>query len=250
MIKANALYNHSLFRQFGGSTESISSSVMIFHPVKEPGHYEGIIYKNDIPAGSFVVDCSESNPESQADIDLSDFAPGMKTTQECCTESPQRIFRVKKEGYLLFFASKGTDGYSVMLSPASPPRERKSYFTKKPEHGDIALIMLVRPGAYQISTSERKSCNLSVEMPERIHNYHQLLQQPVTLTITEGGFDKDSITIAPGQGLVVHIEYGTSLYIKLQKPYDPAQESREEGSRFRWTKPETEDKGKEGKKKK
>lgn len=240
-MKSSALLNQSLFRQFGGHTNSLSSSVMVCHPLA-PGTYHGAVYHKDSPVGNFIVYCQPGEVPAQADIDLSGFIN--KTDGSCDCTTNEIIYKVKDGGFAVFYSSQGESGFHVELKN----EEKGNYSTRKLKKGDIVISLLLRPGSYEVTGSDKQRLALSVDVPRDDKNYQEYLSTPTSVTLTDKGFMPASIKAMPGQGLVVKLEADSHVAVKLLEATAIKDENKK-GSRHRWTKPIPPTFKKKGKKK-
>jgi hypothetical protein len=227
-MKTNALFNPAFFRRFNDTSQSINSSLMIFHPLKE-GTYTADVYQNNKLLGDFAISCSANESNTQADIDLSKFINTQKGDCSCDKELKTN-FTIKQDGYLVFFTSSGENGFHVDLKKGKDV----IYSTKKLQKGDLLVSIILRPGLYEITGSGAK-CTLSVDIPKELDDYQKYLSQSTNISLTAQGFSKNEITAYPGSGLVISLEAISNIDIKMIKPYDAPKSKKEI---HRWTKPE------------
>lgn len=227
-MKTNALFNPAFFRRFNDTSQSINSSLMVCHPLKE-GNYTAHVYQNNKLLGDFDITCSATETQTQADIDLSHFID-VKKENCCCEEGAKRFFSVKQDGYIVFFTSNGENGFHVDLKKGN----EVFYSTKKLQKGDLVITIILRPGLYEITGASGK-CTLSVDVPTELEDYQKHLSQANNITLTAQGFSKNEIKAYPGNGLVISLETPSPIDIKMVKPYDVPSPKKET---HRWVKPE------------
>ncbi len=232
-MKANLTLNKSLFRTFGGSTASLSSTIVLCHPLSTIGSYEGVVYRNKQVTGQFTVSCDETAIDPQVDIDLPTFT---SFTQSDCNCQERQHFQVKKSGYLVFFSSTGEDGYHVELTSTDKQREASVYTTQKPVTGDIVLCTLLRPGAYQVTDDRNHQCTVSVGIPDDRQSTDTFNPEKHTIRLSATGFSTQSMSIVSLQPVIVALETNTGLIVKLVEPYK-VDEPTDTPKRFRWQKP-------------
>ncbi len=233
-MKSSTTLNQSIFRKFGGSTKSISSSMIVCHPL-EVGTYHGVVYHNNKQVGSFVVHSREGAEVSQADLDLSEFIFNTSKPCDCCAVG--KIYSIVPGGYAVFFSSRGEQGFSVELSSEKIQKGEKPYSTQELRKGDVVIAMVLRPGVYEVSANNQKA-ELKVDVPKDLKDYQKILATPIAISLSDKGFSKGSLVTMPGQGLVINLEVGGSVDLKLLK----ATEIKVEPKRtitHRWVKPQT-----------
>ncbi|MGX7667177.1 hypothetical protein [Flavobacterium pedocola] len=218
-MQANTIMNKSLFRNFGGSTQNINASIMVAHPVYS-GTYNGTVYQHGKLLGQFELLSSEQQTETQVDIDLSVFTKSLKLQDDCDCKSMERKYSVKDKGYVFFFVSGSEDGFHIELEPFDKKNAQggRRYSTKQLQKGDIVVSLIMRPGIYEITGSEKEKCSLTVEVPKDLENYKHYLSQSTSVILSERGFDKKEIKTAPGEGIVVILEKDSNIEVALLKP--------------------------------
>ena len=227
-MRSNTLPNQSIFRTYGGSTNSLSSAMMICHPLAK-GDYSGTVFHNGRMAGHFTIHCSDNEEATQADVDLSTFINA--ATGNCDCHTSDKSFNLNAGGYVVLYSSGGESGFHAEISGS----DKTSYTTQKPERGDIVISMLLRPGSYEVTGGKQKM-DLSVEEPKDYKNYQEILSSANTVSLSEKGFSNTSMRSIPGQGLVIKLETGGPVTVKLVKatPIKPVRTATR-----RWVKPST-----------
>ena len=213
-MKSNASLNKSFFRKFGGNTKSINSGIMICHPLQS-GVYRGIVFQNNNRLGEFNIQCDDKNETQQADVDLSAFVNGKK--EQCGYMGDDKVYNIRSGGYAVFFASRGLDGFHVELLANDNKKQRDAYTTQNLKKGDLVVSMLLRPGAYEVTDSDKSKLKLSVDVPKDNKDYQHYLNTPNMVTLSEKGFEPATIEAKPGQGLVVKLDKDSNLDVKLIK---------------------------------
>lgn len=232
-MKTNAVLNRSLFRRFGGNTQSIHSGIMIIHPVQD-GMHSGIVFQNKKRVGEFMLHCEAKNEMTQADIDLSAYAN--TKADDCGCKGSGKTYDIKSGGYIVFYSSKGDEGFHVELSTGETEKTGSRYTTQDLKKGDIVMSLLMRPGVYQIGDSRKRKLELLVDIPDDRAAYQKALSGASMVTLTEKGFVPAAIKTLPGQGLAIRLETDSSnLDIALEKatPIAPGKTSEQK----RWVKP-------------
>jgi hypothetical protein len=101
----------------------------------------------------------------------------------------------------------------------------------------------MRPGIYEITGSKKEKCNLTVEIPKELENYKQYLSQSTSINLSENGFDKKEIKVAPGEGIAIILEIDSNIDLSLIKPIDVIVKDSTTKS-HRWQKPPSSKSGK------
>lgn len=244
-MKTNTILNQSLFRQFGGSTKRISSSITICHPLSE-GTYQGTVFHNKAPVGNFAVRCLDKEEKAQADVDMSAFV-NIKADGSCDCKSNDRIYSIRPNGYVVFFSSQGESGFHVELQREEKEAKNKGYSTKALKKGDIVISMVLRPGVYEV-TGNKSKMKLTVDVPLDYKDYQRFLETPALVSLNESSFSKSELNIMPGQGLVIQLETNVNVEVKLLKPTEVKAEPKRGKLKHGWVRPITPKYKKRGKK--
>jgi hypothetical protein len=231
-MKSNTILNQSIFRQYGGSSKSISSGVMVCHPLAV-GKYSGIVFQNNNRVGEFIIRCDDKEETPQADIDMSKFIN--QKGDNCGCEGDGKEYNIRSGGYAVFFSSLGENGFHAELFAGERQKEGKTYTTQKLEKGDLVVSMLLRPGSYEVAGSNKSKMNLTVDVPKDYKDYQQYLSTANMVTLSEKGFTPSSVKAMPGQGLVVKLDTDANVDVKLVKAATVSNEPVFKS--HRWTKP-------------
>jgi hypothetical protein len=228
-MKTNALFNPAFFRRFDDTSQSINSSLMVCHPLKDKeGVFTGNVYQRGKFLGNFTISNSPNEKNTQADIDLASFIS--ERNADCCKDGVKNVFAVKLGGYMVFFTSNGENGFHVELKSG----EAIIYSTQKLQKNDLVVTIILRPGLYEILGSTGK-CSVSVEVPKETDDLQKNAAQATNISLTEKGFSKTEIKASVGSGLVIALETDSNIDIKFLKPYEVPSPQR---PLHRWVKPQ------------
>jgi hypothetical protein len=155
-----------------------------------------------------MLHCEAKNEMTQADIDLSAYANAK--SDDCGCKGSGKTYDIKSGGYIVFYSSKGDEGFHVELSTGESEKAGSRYTTQELKKGDIVMSLLMRPGSYQIADSRKGKLDLLVDIPDDHTEHYRSLSSPNMVTLTEKGFVPSSIKTNPGQGLVIKLETDSS----------------------------------------
>lgn len=238
-MKANAYVNTFLFNCAELSTQAITSGIMVCHPLMEPGIYNGSVYKQEKEIGSFTIVCNEAATETQADIDLFKIESSIEKSCSCKNDAD---YKVRPGGFVIFFASFGQGSYQVSLW--RDKRNNKNvveYTTAKLQKDDVVLLMLMRPGKFEMRGYNNQTCAVSVKLFEDINEDKRMLLEPVNIRLNDREFSNKEVNLTQGQGLVVSFETEGGLNIKLLQPIeiqiDKEKRHNWENNKYKYPKP-------------
>ncbi|MGB8191046.1 MAG: hypothetical protein WCF67_03960, partial [Chitinophagaceae bacterium] len=205
----------------------------VCHPLAA-GRYTGVIYQNNNKVGEFAIRSDDKEEAPQADIDMSKYI-GVKA-DNCDCEDKSDEYKIKSGGFAVFYSSGGESGFHAELFTSEKQKESKVYSTQKLLKGDVVVSMLMRPGAYEVTASNKSKLNLNVSVPKDYKNYERHLSTPNMVTLTGKGFAPASIDIMPAQGLVIKLEEDNDMDVKLVKAA-PVPDEAVKLKPHRWVKP-------------
>jgi len=208
-MKTNAYLNTFLFKSVGLSTNSITSGIMVCHPL-EAGTYRGSIVKQEKEIGTFTIVCNEAATETQAHIDLYKIDHNLQKETD---------YKLHPGGFAIFFASFGEGGYQVVLLSGDKVNVTE-YTTTKLQKGDLVVAMLLRPGQFEMTGSNQQKGIVLVERLQNKDEYEKIRARPVDIKLNEKEFSNKEVKLTQGQGLVVGFETEGELDIKLTHPTD------------------------------
>jgi hypothetical protein len=203
----NALFNPHLFRHREATTAGFNNLCTVIHRIREPGEYLGSIVYRDQLLGSFKLRCEKEAAATQVDVDVSKFDPLLRTAAGRDLSVPHQ-FSVSPDGYAVFFASSHHNGVHVTLTSG----QKTVFDSRKLDAGDLAVFRLVYPGTYRLADrTGDATLHLRVREAEDGH-YPQLTKlAPVTVTLSDRGFDPAKLEKWPVQALVIRLEKSAVL---------------------------------------
>jgi hypothetical protein len=157
----------------------------------------------------------QQQQQVQVDLKALDLSAGQQIE-----DKSQNRFRLKREGYGLFYVSTGAGGYAVQIHKAEKDGSRAAVFdSRKLKDDDLFVATVLRPGTYSITNATTDArAELTVMYPEvgRIPRS----PQPVSLECTRQSITPSKMKISPTQPLVFSFDVPSRIKIELAKPED------------------------------
>jgi len=237
----NSAINTYAFNQ--NPVESAALGVLGFtlHQIKTAGDYVGTVLQNGNYVGKFWIAVVDKDRATQADIDLSTFAPAPTVTNECCdgaaassngtTATP--ALQLGAGGYAVLYASNGAGNYQVTIDEKNADGSLKAVFDSTTLNtDDMFVVTLIRPGRYRIDdTVTGASTHATVAYPPDPDGpfvQPQAISIDVTNTISQS-----ELQLLPTQGMIFNMKSdGHAISVSLETPDDgPGAQS------IRWNNP-------------
>lgn len=218
-----AYVNWPIFTQTSLDSGSLTMLGAVMHNFPEPGEYMGTILHKDEAVGSFNLTVDKESPAAQVDIDLATLHRPSLTQ---CKKEPQKRYVVNPKGYAVFYVSRGSGGYAVVIGRLQEKGEAKiSFDSRELTSGDIFAVTMIRPGTYSVTNvkSDAKG-EITVRYP-KVGKVPYRAPNPVSIKSIEKRLTPNKIEIHPAQGQVYQIQAPSRIKIELIKPDDgPSQE--------------------------
>lgn len=188
---------------------------MVAHQMTEPGSYFGTVHLGKERVGAFHLEVGEGGEPMQADLDLARYG-------QTGSVADRRIIRLKVrvEGYLLTFVSRGRGGYRVTLergeTKKDPDKSAKPVFdSSKLSEGDIFAATLIRPGQWTADGGKSGLSQITVTYPQPGKEPYRPKEQGNAVAVEGGTLSPEQMTMGPGEGVVFRIGRGASPRIRL-----------------------------------
>lgn len=201
-----ALFNPNLFKHREAASAGFNNLCTIIHRIREPGEYFGNVVCRDQLLGTFKLTCEKEATATQVDIDVSKFDAVLRAAAHAGSPCPERL-SLSPDGHVVFFASGHHNGVYVTLAKAGQREQAVVFDSRKLDAGDLAVFRLFYPGAYRVADrAGAATLHLRVR-EEEDGRYPQLAKlPPVTVTLSERGFDPPKLEKWPAQALVIRFE--------------------------------------------
>jgi hypothetical protein len=149
-------------------------------------------------------------------VDVGDAQP--RPGRPAPPRRPGRISMTEGD-YASFTAAPGRGARAVVRRAGGAEGEEKVEFdTETLGAEDVFAVTLVRPGTYSLRDTIQKSEGRIVVTYPVIGDTPYRPADPVEIRAAGAGFSPDSVTLGPGQGLIVRIENASRITVDLVKP--------------------------------
>jgi len=201
-----ALFNPHLFKHREAATAGFNNLCTIIHRIREPGEYFGRVVCRDQLLGAFKLTCGKEATATQVDIDVSKFDAVLRAAANAESPCPERL-SLSPDGHVVFFAGGHHNGVYVTLARAEQHEQKVVFDSRKLDSGDLVVFRLFYPGAYRV-TDRAGAAVLHLRVREEEDGrYPQLAKlPPVTVTLSERGFDPPKVEKWPTQALLIRLE--------------------------------------------
>jgi hypothetical protein len=232
-----ARINTHALRQIQIESGSLGILGSLAHPLGDEGDYVGIVSKNDAQVAAFRLRVDGKVSVPQVDVDLAGLLPEAKGRAERHREP---AYVVTQKGYLVLLVSQGPGGFSVSVEKVATDKSKpqRVYDSRSLQRGDVFIVTPLRPGSYDMTDSVGKAKgHIRVAYPEVATGRYEP-PAPVTVTVTERGFNPAKVELRAAQSVVFQIESSNaSLIVNLAEPDEGPYKKGARSDSFRWTNP-------------
>lgn len=220
-----AQINTHLFTQTRFDSGALTPSNFVVHPFANCGRYHADVSRNGALLYSFIIDVSEHHQEKQISVDLAQLDAKLRSKghNDCACHPDDNIFSLAENGYGLFYASKGSGGYSVKVHPLNTDRcdHAEIFDSTALTKDDLFGITLLRPGDYILRDAKNKiECKIHVT---EVKPGKEPYRPPEALHVDAESIKKagGQLKLLQAQGLVVRCVGFTRIVIEYNSPIEP-----------------------------
>lgn len=217
------LINRQLLTQTSLDSGSLTMLGSVFHRFSEAGKYHGVVLQGTKSVTTFSLTVMEEYEAMQTEIDLATI------------EQQRRHFTLKKDGYAVFYVSRGSGGYAVVVTKLEKSDGVRVFDSRKLQQGDLFTATLIRPGKYTLRDANNDGPGEIVVAYPRPTGRRYVQPEPIYIDCTEQGFDPNRISVAAAQGQIYRCRTSSRIMIDLEEPDDGPNPNRS-GSVVRWQK--------------
>ena len=215
-----SIIDQNLFRHKNSSSAQLNKLATIVHKLRDKGIYQGDVFLDKTHMGSFRINFQDNLEVSQVDIDASGFDPVYRKMKNLSRLDSDMIYHVGMEGFLVFHVSGHHTNVYMTLKKLGEGRQEDYFDSRRLSGGDMIIFRIIYPGEYRISNEIGKQViDLTVSEAEKDKYYHPSKLEPLTIHLTEKGFEKKSYSVAPLQAFI--ITAGTPTALKLESKEQP-----------------------------
>jgi len=236
------LINHQLISQTVIDSGELAMLGAVIHNFPEPGEYHVAVLSDKLIVATHTLRVDESATAMQVNIDLA--PPGSATSDrtssgcDCKDEKTRRsgdssCYTVNPRGHVLFYVSRGTDGYAVQVNKVN---EAKILFdSRQLQEGDLFAATLLRPGSYTITNVPAGYKSEVVVAYPKPGRTPFKAPSPISIEATKAGLvivsdgkekKMEKLGIEATQGQLFKIKTPSRIRIELTKADDGPGESR------------------------
>jgi|GEM_PF-873876 len=236
------LINHQLISQTVIDSGELAMLGAVIHNFPDPGDYQVAVLADELIVATHTLRVDGKSTALQVNIDLAPPASGTtdRTAAGCDCKDEKTLYpgnspcyTVNPRGHVLFYVSRGTDGYSVQVNKANDPKIL--FDSRQLQEGDLFAATLLRPGSYTITNvpAGYKS-EVVVAYPKPGKAPFKALT-PVSIDATKAGLvvvadgkeEKiDKLGIEATQGQLFKIKTPSRIRIELVEADDGPEEKR------------------------
>jgi hypothetical protein len=212
----NTVINQHLFRHRETSSAALNRLCTVIHKLAEEGVFEGRVVQGKRLLGIFRLAYDRQQEPQQVNIDLSAFDALFRANAPKLPDTDK--FTVGGAGYIVFHASGHHDDLYVTLTRVQEKKAAPVFDSRKLGKGDIVAFRPWHPGTYAIKNElGSQTASLTVMNAENVKYRDPTKLEPVRVTLSDKGFDREPIEQGPLQALVVSIETRAALTLKSVK---------------------------------
>jgi len=238
----NTLINHQLIAQTVIDSGDLAMLGAVIHNFPDPGHYRVAVLSDELVVATHTLRVDENSTATQVNIDLAPpaFGTADRTASGCdCKAEKARTagdswcYTVNPRGQVLFYVSRGTDGYAVQVNKVN---DAKILFdSRQLQEGDLFAATLLRPGSYSITNVPAGYKSEVVVAYPKPGKTPFKAPAPVSIDATKSGLvivsdgkekKMDKLGIEATQGQLFKIKTPSRIRIELVKADDGPAEKR------------------------
>jgi hypothetical protein len=193
----------------------------VIHQFSQTGRYQVSVRRAGKIVGSTFFEVVESGP-TQLDIDLSAVSVS-RTTGACdCHQKNVELPSVSAKGYVLFYVSRGTVGYSVLVGEDAP-QAKPLFDSENLGAGDLFALSLLEPAQYSMINrhgSAKGEIEVSLDL-KIVRNIEELREKTQYVDVSRDTFRPDRVSVTSTQGLVFRIGDHARIVVTKSKSLTP-----------------------------
>jgi len=196
--------NRYLFASTVFDSGSLGVLTSVVHQFSRPGFYHGMIMQDGRNAGIVSFEVTDTSANMQLDIDLA-AARSVTSRPDCdCARAATGSLTVSPKGYVLFYASKGTGGYSVKVDDARDKTE-PVFNSQSLMADDLFVLSLLEPVSYQMrNTLGSAKGEIVVNFTTKDANRLKSLETQM-VEVAKDKFNPAQVRLTATQGLVFRV---------------------------------------------
>ena len=208
--------NHRLLTTSSFDSGALGLLAYVVHQFPA-GRYHVVVRREGQDAGStyFLVD--DSSTSMQLTIDLAAAAAPLRSAASPCASrkaAATDIPTVSPKGYVLFYVSGGSGGYSVVaheVNGAAP-----TYDSATLPAGDVFAVSLLEPATYSMANQAGKAKG-KIQVTPVSEGTNPLALATQYVDVSADSFDPANVSVQSAQGLVFRVKAPARIVINKQE---------------------------------
>jgi len=224
-----ATLNRQLFTIATFDSGSLGMLASVVHQFSTPGRYQAAIQRHGVPAGTTEFEVSAESETMQLSIDLADSGPSQRSECEC-ERRKATVPTLSSRGYVLFFASSGTSGYSVVVGEVGE-KGAPHFDSQNLTSGDLFALSILEPTSYgMINRAGKASGEIVVSFSSEDAKRLKSLETQF-VDVSKIRFDPATVGLTSTQGLVFRVHDNARIVIE-KRSAKPRKDERPKAIRF------------------
>jgi hypothetical protein len=198
----------------------------VIHRIEEPGLYQGEVLSGSRVVGRFSVQAGPKETGNQVNIDLA-----------AVRRMQRESFQVQAPGTVVFFVSRGTQGFAVRLRRAGARAEQVAFDSRELGENDAFTTTLLQPGTYEVEMQGRRERQRVQVLAARDEEQRYVPPAPTLLRQT-GQQAGTTVEVGQAQTLVFQEGTGSRVRVRLAQPAQeaPARDAERRTGKIGWRK--------------
>jgi len=169
----------------------------VVHQFPKPGYYLGTVLREDQAVARFHLKVDPANNLPQTNVDLASLVQGPGVPcPNCPPGSNEAEFTVNPKGHVLFYVSKGPDGFAVTVADGFTPQAMTVFDSRQLQAGDYFIAQMLQPGHYKATNLINQQVHtLEVGHPPAPAQKAYVPPAPLLLQSHAEGFSLNSVPL-------------------------------------------------------
>jgi hypothetical protein len=211
------MLNRAMFEVTSFDSAAPAGAAAVVHRFAEQGQFVVSMHGPDRVLDTRVLNVAAEHTAGGVTVDVGDSRPRPGRPAPPC--QPSRL-TLAEGGYACFTAAPGRGNRAMVRRAGGGPDGEVMFDTQRLGADDVFAVTLVRPGTYAIRDTVQGTEGRVVVTYPVIGDKPYRPADPVEVHARGGGLDPASVTIGPGQGLLVRVADASRITVDLLEPDD------------------------------
>lgn len=213
------IVNKNIINQTSFDSGSLTPLQTVYHKFTNSGSYYGILLKNDVIIGKFLITVNDTYKNNVIKIDIKNVIASQTYARNDKNYTNQ--FTLQTNGYATIYVSSGLGGYSIRINRIHHNKTEIEFDNRELCDNDIFSIVLIMPGEYIVTNNNGKiQGKIIVNYPSKIQQSVISYSSQCTINVVEDSFQPDIIKVNSGDLQIYHIKIkNCRLKIRLKEIY-------------------------------